>query len=367
MKLDFDKVTKRWRLAYIAPLERKFNQAWEWWTSELLASLPEHIRTTLATSRQQTYLQLSGSEVVAFHGSIERMQEIGRAELGEDSRAIDIPADTRNVVLLLPSGRMLRKSITLPAATEENLREVLAFEMDQQTRFTVDQVYYDFIITERSPADRTIGVDLIVAPRKQLEELLASLATQDLSPDVVSARRDANSMYDVNLLPTTGRRSRPAVQDRLNLGLAAACALLLLAAATIPILQKRSAIAELEPQVAAAMEAAKEGSQLRQNIETMVNGSRVLADKKKSAPMVMRLLDEMTRIVPDGTWVSQLDIKGIEVQVQGQSPAAASLIGLLEDSESFSNPQFRSPVTQIPRSDLERFHLSAEWSGGANQ
>ena len=83
--------------------------------------------------------------------------------------------------------------------------------------------------------------------------------------------------------------------------------------------------------------------------------------------MVMRLLDEMTRIVPDGTWVSQLDIKGIEVQVQGQSPAAASLIGLLEDSESFSNPQFRSPVTQIPRSDLERFHLSAEWSGGANQ
>ncbi|MDH4108017.1 MAG: PilN domain-containing protein [Gammaproteobacteria bacterium] len=362
MKADFEKIIRRWRLNYVGPLERWFGEAWTWWVGELAAMLPEALRASLATSRQQTFLQLSGSEIVAFHGSIERMQEIGRVTPGGASEALRVPAEAGSVILLLPPQRMLRKMITLPAATEENLREVLAFEMDQQTPFTPDQVYYDFVISGRSAAAKTVEVELVVAPRKQLDELLDSLRALDLAPDVVTARRDASSMYAINLLPSDGRASRPAVVDRLNTGLAIAALLLLAAAVALPVIQKRLAIAELEPRVASAAEAAREGSRLRENVEKIVAGSQILVRKKESAPMVIRIIDEMSRVVPDGTWISQINIEGGEVQLQGQSPAAASLIGLLEASSSFADPQFRSPVTQVPRSNLERFHLSAEWS-----
>jgi len=366
MTTSLNKQLRRWRMTYLAPLERRAAEAWSWWIGELVAMLPDRLRTSLAAARQQTFLQLSGSEVVVFHGSIERMQEIGKTPLTGTAGSVQVPADSRSVVLLLPPGQILCSTITLPAATEENLREVLTFEMDRQTPFTADQVYFDSVIRDRSAQGRTIDIELIVSPRDRLDKLLASLSELDLAPDVVSARRDASSMYDVNLLPPGKRQSRPAALDRLNLGLGIACVILLVVAIAVPVIQKQQSIRDLEPQVAAAMDAAREGARLRDNIERIVESSRILVDKKRSAPMVMQFIDEMTRVIPDGTWISQLNIQGREIQVQGQSPAAASLIGLIEESASFTNPQFRSPVTQVPRSNLERFHLSADWAGAGD-
>jgi len=74
-------------------------------------------------------------------------------------------------------------------------------------------------------------------------------------------------------------------------------------------------------------------------------------------------MDELTRILPDDTWITRLDIKGSELEIQGQSSSAAALIPLIESSSILQNPRFRSPVTQIPRSDAERFQLSAETRG----
>ena len=64
--------------------------------------------------------------------------------------------------------------------------------------------------------------------------------------------------------------------------------------------------------------------------------------------------------MPDDTWLTRIDIRGNEIQIQGESSTAATLIGLLDGSELFKNPQFRSPVTQVPRTERERFHLSTE-------
>ena len=83
-------------------------------------------------------------------------------------------------------------------------------------------------------------------------------------------------------------------------------------------------------------------------------------DRKKSTRLVLELIDELTRLLPDDTWITRLEMNGSEVHIQGQSPAAAALIPLLESSDSLQNARFRSPVTQQPLSDTERFHLSAE-------
>ncbi|WP_146906984.1 hypothetical protein [Arenimonas daejeonensis] len=46
------------------------------------------------------------------------------------------------VWLLLPASQVLRRTLSLPAAAEPRLREVLAFELDRQTPFSADQVSY---------------------------------------------------------------------------------------------------------------------------------------------------------------------------------------------------------------------------------
>ena len=78
---------------------------------------------------------------------------------------------------------------------------------------------------------------------------------------------------------------------------------------------------------------------------------------------LLEIMDELTRILPDDTWITRLDMKGSELQIQGQSSSAAAVIPLIESSSILQNPSFRSPVTQAPRSEDERFHLSAEIRG----
>jgi len=56
----------------------------------------------------------------------------------------------------------------------------------------------------------------------------------------------------------------------------------------------------------------------------------------------------------------QLVIKNEELQIQGESSNASSLIQIVESSGRFSGAQFRSPVTQNNVSGKDKFHLSAK-------
>ena len=76
--------------------------------------------------------------------------------------------------------------------------------------------------------------------------------------------------------------------------------------------------------------------------------------------LVLQLVDELTQLLPDDTWISQLDFKDREIQLRGNSAASAALIAALEASPLLRNARFRSPVTRDRRIGTERFHLSAE-------
>lgn len=354
-------------MTYFGPLARRIGAAWSWWIGELTALLPEGTRMVLEERSWRVFVQLTGDELVLSYGSADRAVEIGRYSRTGDERPDQQTIDSRPLVLLLPAGQFLKKTITLPAATEDNLRDVLALDMDQQTPFIADQVFFDYAVVNRSRADRTIDVEMLATPRERLQELLDAIGAFGLAPDVVTARRDSDGIYDVNLIPSGLRRRRRPVTRRANVALIGACGLLLIAIAIVPIYQKRHLISLLEPRVIEAREAAKVGLGLREEITRITDAYERLLSMKESAPMALQVINEMTRIIPDGTWISQLDMRGNEVQIQGQSPAAASLIGLIQQSAYFDNPQFRSPVTRAPQSGMERFHLSAEWTGDLSQ
>jgi hypothetical protein len=56
-------------------------------------------------------------------------------------------------------------------------------------------------------------------------------------------------------------------------------------------------------------------------------------------------------------------VRGTEVQLHGFARTASELIGLLDQSALFREPQFRAPVTQDPRHEAEQFHMSIGLEG----
>ena len=350
------------RIRYAEPLRRHAGNFWSWWTGELFALLPENARNAIARRQQKLFLQADGDELIVNLGSYANSREILRLPLdGPEAANDELPRDVQQTILLMPADKVLSKRLSLPLAAEENLSEVLGFEMDQHTPFMASDVYYDFTIVGRDSRKQELTLDLVYSPKREVDSLLTELSVRNISADVITCRRrDNNNLQPVNLLPQEQRRNRRFDVRNLNLALSALLAVLLVAAIAVPIVQKNSAVESVEEQVQAASAAAREGSQLRQDLEKMADASRFLIEKKQSEILAVQLIDEISRILPDHTWVARLDLSETELQLQGQSKASSSLIAIIEASPYFENARFRSPVVQVAGTDADRFHLSAD-------
>ena len=278
-------------------------------------------------------------------------------------RRIDL--DRTPTALRLAPGKALRKSIELPSAAEENLSEVVAFEMDRRTPFKAADVYYDQRVVSRDTKAGRISVDLAVAPRKIVEDALSTAAEWRVSPDSVEIDEgDVQTAEPLNLMPVrprSGARTASAVRGLL----VATVAGLMIAAVVIPLNQNRATAERLQDEVTQARAAAAEVEELRAELTRLVEGGQSIIDRKANQPLAIAVIDELTRLLPDTSWVFQLRIDTEEVQVYGYSAAAAELIERFEDSELLDDAQFRSPVTRDARVGLERFHLSAKIRGAA--
>lgn len=350
------------RIRYAAPMLSRARAFWDWWSGEILAILPENLSDAILQRRQKLFIETNGEQLQLSLGSWGNQREILQTSLSAPADENEkLPHDAQQSILLMPEGKVLTRSLNLPLAAEENLREVLGFEMDQHTPFQANNVYYDFIVTGRDAEKQELRVDLVYSPRREVDALLEAIGKFDLEVDVVTSRDpDGRNLSAINLLPQELRRSRRVGIHRLNVALAALCAVLLVAAIALPIMQKNQAIVRLDEQVQVAAAEARDGNQLRRDLEKMAGASRFLYEKKRSEIMAVELLDEVSRVLPDNTWVSRLDLSTTELQVQGQSEASSALIALIEASPHFENVSFRSPVVQVPGTNEDRFHLSAD-------
>jgi len=349
------------RIRYVAPALARLREFWTWWSGELAAMLPEKARAAIARRRQKLFIEAGSERVSLALGSWASNRDVMELPLDAPNKSIgDVPRDAQQNILLMPQGKVLATSLRLPLAAEENLGEVLAFEMDQHTPFMADRVYYDFMVTARDADRQELDVDLVYSPRVDVDRLCDVVAAYGIDLDIVTSRsKDAFNFRAINLLPQSRRRNRRVVLHRLNLGLVATMAVLLAIAIALPIAQKNRAIEALEAEVQVAAAAAREGNQLRRDLEKMAEASRFLVEKKRADIMAVQLVDEISRILPDHTWVSRLDISSAELQIQGQSEASSSLIAIVESSPYFENASFRSPVVQVAGTNADRFHLSA--------
>jgi general secretion pathway protein L len=335
-----------------------------WWVGELISILPQPLQRVVRGRQQRLVLDVAGESVTALCHRAKVSQVLGQfaiAQLGGEEVADlrrQLGADTGrcpDTTVRLPPDLALQKELTLPLAAEENLRQVLAFEMDRQTPFKADQVYFGYDVLARDSGARRLRVLLATVPRKTLDALLERLERVGMRPD----RVEVTGNGAINLLPADRRPVHGRGQRRVNLALGAALVLLALASATIPLWQQRELVGELWPRVATAKSEAEQVLALRDKLDRAVKESRIVLDKRRKTPLVIDVLNQLTRLLPDGTWLSSLELKGNELRIQGESTGASALVGVLEASPRFSQVHFSSPVTQNPATGRERFQLSA--------
>jgi general secretion pathway protein L len=339
-----------------------------WWISELKALLPERLMRWVSSSANELALELTGQRLMLLRGNGGSERQLGSIEIGDNLELArsalrpliaDLDLDRILVSLRLPSNLALRKILDLPAAAEENLRQVLAFEMDRLTPFAAEAVHYDVHVIERDVENRRIRAELMVLPRTAVEPSLQLLQRIGLKPDVVALPRGLHERVPWRLpLASNGASGRRRIVYRLPTALLAIAALLLAAGVYVAFNKQRAQIGALEREVAGARKEAEESRRLQEEIQQLSREGTFIIDQKQARPPIVQVLAELTHTLPDDTWLYRLRLMNQELQTFGYSPNASAMIGHIENSSLFSNAQFRAPLTRDQRVDAEQFHIA---------
>jgi general secretion pathway protein L len=98
---------------------------------------------------------------------------------------------------------------------------------------------------------------------------------------------------------------------------------------------------------------------LRLDPNSAGSGLGLLAKRKQATPSSVVVLEAISRVLPDTTYVTELRIDGDKVQVVGMTQDAPSLIRLMEQSPQFSRATFFAPTTRAANESGESFHIEA--------
>ena len=342
-----------------------------WWGRELLACLPARWRTVLSERSECLLLDLRGEELLVWREKGDATNEYARirrdltadAQAAEFRRLRDALDDPQvRTVFCIPAERVLTRVLSLPAAATENLRQVLSFEMDRQTPFKADQVYFDSRVLGHDASGRNAQVELVLIPRGQLDQELSLLPAAAAELDGVDSWKASpgEGRRHTNLLPPEKRARRRDMRLPLNFGLAALALILLFVNMDESVANRATALTSMQAEVEKANGEARQVAALRKTLADSIAGANFLTDKKRKGPLTIALLDDLTRRLPTDAYLERLQIENKQVQLQGQATEAAKLIALLGASPCLGNPGFQGQVQPDARTGKERFQINAD-------
>lgn len=327
------------------------------WLREARAALPaawlgwlgRHARPvlTLGLEQGEVHGRLEGERVAAeatwplAGASIKHIAEWLKAQqLGREEVKIEVELEPE---------LFLQRKMVVPRAALDSLPAIVVQDIVHRTPFDPAEIWHAAAPGASTSGPEIVDVEHWIIRRDRARAALVQLG---LAPDDIDALIVAGSEpraiiplreSSINDAPWGGRLGRAAI--------AAAIAITLLGAITVEwvasgeVTRIADAVFELRSQGSAGSDPA----------------AQLLAIK--AGPGVLEVWDELSRRLPDHTYLSELRVADGNVTIAGFSADAAHLVRLLDQSALFTAARLTGPITPDKAESKDRFTLAFRLRG----
>lgn len=349
-----------------------------WWSRALLSWLPPRLRLALGMDRGRLLLQREADAVELRLQRLGEIRDLGHLPgLGEGAGQIPPNIDPLAALLtpaaaelprwlVLPAANGLRRRLLLPAAAADRLRDVVGFEIERQTPFAADGVAFDARVLGRRESDGQLEVELVVVPRSTLDPHLTALGPLASTLAGVDVAAADGAPLGVNLLLPALRRRTADPWRIWNLALAALALLGTVALLWQLLDNRRDAADRLQTEIERGAAPARQAAAARAELVALLEGQAFLDRTRAQRPTDVEIIDELSRRLPDGTYLEKLAIEDDRLTLIGLSNEAAALVSRMQGSSLWRAPALAGALMPDPASGRDRFTLTAELASGAN-
>lgn len=338
-----------------------------WWSGELTAMLPAGLRAWVRRGPDVLWLGAAGGNAIVRRARTGATlisippglpPEIQRTEFARACAGID--PDDRCLLLVVPASQVLYRRLVMPAAAAADPRRVVGYELDRQTPFKPEQVYYDVRVSADPAPAGQVALDLYAAPRAEIDPLLERFNAIGAHPDAVDVQTPRGTLASIDLMPPERRPRRIDRRARANFILGLVCVLLAVLVLSQWLANRRAALAEMQDEVQAMRAKATQSEQLRAQLTGALAASKFLVKRKSETPSALAVLDDLTRRLPATAWLDVLtldDSGGLDIK--GEAAKAAALVDTLGSSRLLQEPKLQGVIQPDPATGKERFEMVA--------
>ena len=349
---------------------RRTGKFLRWWGNELLGLLPEKWRSRVHQSRHivvgqfagqaggwRVLLVEEGGQKTLLEIEADRDQELTRGEASSLFNHDDYRSLER--IYLVPEDDVLKKTLRLPAATEGNLDQALRFEMDRHTPFRAEDVYADYVVVDRHNANNEIEVELVLIPRDELQHQHEQMQALGLLVHRASIG-PVEQPLDINLLPQQWQAEKHNERAQFNWALAGALVAVLVACMVGSIWLHDQRLDRLEERQQVVRQEAQAVAGLKRALEDRVESAQFLTQKRLTTPALIETLKEITRVLPDDTYLQSLQLENSRLLLYGYTDRAERLLELVNSADGISEASFARATQADARTGKDQFTLAAQ-------
>lgn len=272
---------------------------------------------------------------------------------------------TTKIVLEIGSNNFFVRDFTIPKSANKHIDQILSSEIERKTPFKLTDVFTAHLIDKKhpDPTKNTIHQWIIRKDilQKYFDEMGLNIHDIDtIRPFLVNEKRER--LPEIILEKKQSSSSKFAIFIKIILF--SAVTILIISSLILFVKQERIS-SELTEKISSLSVKATRVRELADRASTEGRLLLAVREAKKAKYTLVDILAEVSKILPDGSFISEIRLTEIApgqqvVDIFGFSDSALKLPALFDKSSIFTDAALTAPIMKDPNEKIDSFSLQVK-------